>query len=454
MSDDPFGNTFNFLAASAVSDFTVAEKTAVILLLILLVFIHALFVMAEAAIPEVNEANIKKLASKGNKRAKMLEALLENPNKPISAVKMCITLCVCLTSVFTAVILSPHLCKALNFLFQNQNVIFAFAILILTAILVFVFLIFGELIPKRISIQKADSVALRTIKLINTVSIVFTPFLAVADFITKIILKIFGLDPNAIEAAATEEEILLMMDESEESGLIEESTKDMIENIFDFDDITAGEIMTHRTEMIAIEDTADMSEIVKAAVESGHSRLPVYHEDLDNIVGVICVKDLLKYVCDSTPIQIRATDILRRIMFAPKTKPCSELFNEMTEKKMQLAIVVDEYGGTEGLITLEDLLEIIVGSIQDEYDNEEDEVTKISEKVFTVDGALSVDDLAEMLDVSLPETDSETVAGLFMEYLGRIPENQERPTVNINGIKLTADGVSDRHIDKVIVELP
>lgn len=455
MSDDPFGNWFNFSAFTSLSDYTSSEKVITVVLLFLFVLIHALFVMTEAALPEINEAYIKKLAQQGNKKAVKLLELLNSPRKSLSAVKLCITLCVCFASVFTATLTAPYLNNAVySVLHADENVIFAITVLILTVLLVFVFWVFGELIPKRISVQRADSVALRFSGFVSAAKTLFKPFIMLADAITSGILRIFGFDPNAVQNAATEEEILMMMDESEESGLIQESAKDMIENIFDFDDITIGEIMTHRTEMVAVEDTAGIEEIVAAAVKSGYSRLPVYHEDLDNIVGVICVKDLLKYVCAATPEKVCAHNILRRVVFAPKTKPCSELFNEMTEKKMQLAIVVDEYGGTEGLITLEDLLEIIVGSIQDEYDNEEEEITKVSDNVFTVDGSMSVDDLAEMLDVTLPETDSETVAGLFMEYLGRIPENEEHPTVNINGIKLTAQNVTDRHIDKILVVLP
>lgn len=455
MSEDPFGNSINFLAFTNLSDYTSSEKILTVVLLAVFVLIHALFVMTEAAFSEINEAYIKRLAQQGNKKAIRLNKMLENPGKALSAVKLCITLCVCFSSVFTATIIAPYLNSALgSVIHANENIIFAVTVLILTVILVFVFLVFGELVPKKISMQRADSVALRFSGLVKAAKTVFNPFIVVAEMITAGIIRIFGFDPNAEQNAATEEEILMLMDESEENGLIQESAKDMIENIFDFDDITVGEIMTHRTEMIAVEDTAGIEDIVAAAVESGYSRLPVYHEDLDNIVGVICVKDLLKYVCAATPEKICAYDILRNVVFAPKTKPCSELFNEMTEKKMQLAIVVDEYGGTEGLITVEDLLEIIVGSIQDEYDNEEAEVTRVSDNVFTVDGSMTVDDFAEMLDINLPETDSETVAGLFMEYLGRIPENEEHPTVTVNKIRLTAQAVTDRHIDKILVVLP
>lgn len=452
MSDDPLGKSLT-LINGGFNELSTAGHITVIALIIILAFIHAVFVMAESALQDVNEAYIKRLAQSGNKRAIRLDKMLSSPERPVSAIKMCIALCGFSASAIAVLVYTRYLSGLLAFLPFGSLAVYIISAVIIIIALTFLFLIFGELIPKRMSLQKADSVALKTSFAVKAASCVLSPFISAAQCITKLVLKMFGFDPNTMQIPATEEELLLMMDESEEKGLIEESTKDMIENIFDFDDITVGEIMTHRTEMVAIEDTDTISEVITAAVDSGYSRLPVYHEDLDDIIGVVCVKDLLKYVCLDAPSKLSIKDIMRRIMFAPKTKPCSELFHEMTEKKMQLAIVVDEYGGTEGLITLEDLLEIIVGSIQDEYDNEEAEFTKVSDNIFTVDGTLSVDDLAEMLEVNLPDTESETVAGLFMEYLGRIPENSECPTVDINGISFTADGVADRRIERIIVNL-
>lgn len=249
-----------------------------------------------------------------------------------------------------------------------------------------------------------------------------------------------------------EEEILSLVEEGQEKGVIGDSTKNIIENVFDFDDTVASEIMTHRTEMTAIEDTAELSEVVDTAIESGYSRIPVYKGDIDTIKGVLYVKDLLPFVGAKVE-GFKLSKIVRDVMYVPKTKNCSELFTEMTKKRVQMAIVVDEYGGTEGLITLEDLIEDILGNIRDEYDNnEEDEVKKLSENRFTVEGSASIEDIAKELDLDLPETDCDTVAGFVLENLGRIPDDGETPEVDVNNVTFKIDKIEERRILSVTIE--
>ncbi len=248
-----------------------------------------------------------------------------------------------------------------------------------------------------------------------------------------------------------EEEILSLVEEGQEKGVIGDSTKNIIENVFDFDDTVASEIMTHRTEMTAIEDTSSLSEVVDVAIESGYSRIPVFKGDIDTIRGVLYVKDLLPFVGAKVE-GFDLSKIIRDVMFVPKTKNCSELFTEMTKKRVQMAIVVDEYGGTEGLITLEDLIEDILGNIRDEYDNEEDEVKKLSDNRFTVEGSASIDDIAKELDLKLPETDCDTVAGFILEKLGRIPDDTETPEVEFENVTFKVEKIEDRRILSVTIE--
>lgn len=248
-----------------------------------------------------------------------------------------------------------------------------------------------------------------------------------------------------------EEEILSLVEEGQEKGVIGDSTKNIIENVFDFDDTTASEIMTHRTEVTAIENTASLTEIVDTAIESGYSRIPVYKGDIDTVVGVLYVKDLLPFVGAKVE-GFDLSKIVRDVMFVPKTKNCSELFTEMTKKRVQMAVVVDEYGGTEGLITLEDLIEDILGNIRDEYDHEEDEVKKLSDNRFTVEGSASIEDIAKELELSLPETDCDTVAGFILENLGRIPDDGETPEVELENVTFTIDKIEDRRILSVTIE--
>lgn len=263
--------------------------------------------------------------------------------------------------------------------------------------------------------------------------------------------RLFGGKSHEEIVQEAEEEILSLVEEGQEKGVIGDSTKNIIENVFDFDDTVASEIMTHRTEMTAIEDTSELSQIVDTAIESGYSRIPVYKGDIDTIVGVLYVKDLLPFVGAKVE-GFDLSKIIRNVMFVPKTKNCSELFTEMTKNRVQMAIVVDEYGGTEGLITLEDLIEDILGNIRDEYDNEEDEVRKLSDNRFTVEGSASIEDIAKELELTLPETDCDTVAGFLLENLGRIPDDGETPKVELKNVTFTIDKIEDRRILYVTIE--
>lgn len=263
--------------------------------------------------------------------------------------------------------------------------------------------------------------------------------------------RIFGSKSREEIQQEAEEEILSLVEEGQEKGVIGDSTKHIIENVFDFDDTVASEIMTHRTEMTAIEDTSELSEVVDTAIESGYSRIPVYKGDIDTIVGVLYVKDLLPFVGAKVE-GFDLSKVIRDVLFVPKTKNCSELFTEMTKERVQMAIVVDEYGGTEGLITLEDLIEDILGNIRDEYDNEEDEVRKLSDNRFTVEGSASIDDIAKELELEIPETDCDTVAGFILENLGRIPDDGETPEVTVNDATYKIDKIEERRILSVTIE--
>lgn len=264
--------------------------------------------------------------------------------------------------------------------------------------------------------------------------------------------RLFGTKTDTEKVQEREEEILSLVEEGQEKGLIEDDTKNIIENIFDFDDTVASEIMTHRRDMVAIEDTDTLQQVVDIAVESGYSRIPVYHDDIDSIVGVLYVKDLLKYVCSDVPKNFKISDIVRRVLFVPRTKDCRSLFEQMNKEKTQIAIVVDEYGGTEGLITLEDLIEDILGNIQDEYDNEEEEIKQLSDKKFTVDGSTSIEDIEQLIDKDISDDDCDTIAGFMLTQLGRVPEKDEHPVIEHEGFKFTVVRVEDRRIEEILIE--
>lgn len=247
----------------------------------------------------------------------------------------------------------------------------------------------------------------------------------------------------------TEKDIRELVDAGEEKGVIEESQKDMINNIFEFGEMTAEEIMTPRTEVEALDVEDTVLDALRIAVEEGFSRMPVYEEYIDHVIGILYIKDLLPYVGKELPADLSLRSLMRDAHFVPGTKNCQDLLAEMTEKRIQLAMVVDEYGGLAGIVSMEDLLESIVGSIQDEYDHEEEEVKQRSDNSFEVDGAMAIDEVGELLGADFPEGDYETLAGFFIDQLGHIPSDGEDAQVIYGDLELTLLKMDGRRVELI-----
>lgn len=263
--------------------------------------------------------------------------------------------------------------------------------------------------------------------------------------------KLFG--NKSADSSKIEEEIKNIMQEDDEKGALDKAQKNMIANIFEFDDKTISEIMTHRTDCTVLSIDDSLQEVLEQALESGYSRIPVYKDDIDDIVGVLYVKDLLILLTkdESARKDFKIADYMRKPVFVPFSRRCIDLFADLTEQKVQMAIVIDEYGGTFGLVTMEDLLESIVGNMQDEYDNEDAEINYISDDEYDVAGWVSVDELDKLFGIELPEDlyESDTIGGVVTEILGRIPAVGEKPSVVVQGIELTVMESNEKCIDKV-----
>jgi len=426
-----------------------------VLILFVLILINAFFAMSEIAIISLNDAKIEKMAEDGHKKAKMIKKLTENSSNFLSTIQIGVTLAGFLTSASAAQSFATMIADALSksWTALPYNFILGLATVVITILVSFFSLVLGELVPKKIAMQKSEKVSFAVVKTLLVFSKIVKPFVKILSLSTNGVVRLFGLDPNAGDEIVTEEEIRMMVDVGEEKGVIESEQKEMINNIFEFDDIDVADIMTHRTDMECIEVDEPLQAILPIAIESGHSRIPVYDDDPDNIIGVVYVKDLLPYVGTSIPKSKTLRHIMRKAMYIPESKNCGELFNEMTEKKIQMAIVIDEYGGTAGIVTLEDLLEAIVGNIQDEYDNEDEEISVIDETTFTIDGITDIEEVEEKLDIKLPEGDYDTLGGFIISELGFLPEDGEMNTVEYNGIEFTVLNVEDRRIGKVKVHI-
>ncbi len=420
--------------------------------LVILTMVNAFFAMSEIAIITLNDAKIEAMAERKHKGAQNVLKLTRDSSGFLATIQVGVTLAGFLSSASAANAFTAKLSGVLdNISFISPGAATTLSTVIITVILSYFSLVFGELVPKKIAMAKAESISFKIVGILLFFKAAVKPFVWLLTKSTNAVSRLFGIDPDYDERTVTAEEILMMVDVGGEKGVIEENERDMIANIFDFGDTTASEVMTHRTEVVAVENTASIDDLVALTVETGRSRIPIFEEDIDTILGIIYVKDLLQYVGKKEVADLRLTDFMRDAYYIPEGKNLSELFEEMTSKKIQMAVVVDEYGGTAGIVTMEDILESIVGNIQDEYDNEDEEYSLVSENTYTVDGTMPIDEVSDLIDFELPEGDYDTLAGLLVSELGYIPKKTDHPTVTIGRVSLTVEEVEDRRISRVLI---
>lgn len=417
--------------------------------------IRVLLTIGETVVLMVNETKMEHMAQDGDRRAKLVCRFLQEPEQFLTALQTAANLFGFLMMFCVAQTLLPPILERMHPA-ASSNLGGSILALIPVALLVsFLSSILVIRLPQKITILHCEKVSLSMAHLLNGVYAISRPIASLCFWFTDLILKALHLNPYDLPEQVTEEEIRKMVDVGNEEGTIEQSEKDMINNIFEFDEKTVAEVMTHRTEMVAVEDTATVFETAKVAIEEGFSRIPVYHEDIDDVVGVLYAKDLLQYVEGSCSETERIDRFMRKVLFVPESNRCTELFNTFKTKKIHMAIVVDEYGGTSGLVTMEDLLESIVGNMQDEYDDEEEEFIKISPTEYILDGSLSIEDTEKILNVELEEEAEEydTLSGLIIDLLERIPEEQEHPSVEVKNLRLSVLMAKERRILKVRAEI-
>lgn len=430
-----------------------------VVLLFALILVNAFFAMSEMAIVTLNDSKMEKMADEGHKKAKKVLRLTEDSSRFLSTIQVGVTLAGFLTSAVAATSFSSILTAWLTDLFSITDksvigLVASLSLILITIIISYFSLVLGELLPKRIAMHNPESISFRVVGILLFFKAIMRPIVALLSASTNGMLRLFGINPKDAPQAVTEEEIRMLVDVGEEKGVIEESQKEMINNIFEFDDIVAADVMTHRTDVVAIDINDSFTTVLKTVMEEGYSRIPVYDDDLDDIKGVLYVKDLLKFVGQDLPKR-GVAKLMRKAYFVPESKKCGELFAEMTEKRIQLAIVSDEYGGFAGIVTIEDLLESIVGNMQDEYDDEEEEFEKLNDTTYTIDGVTDIEEVEEELGIKLPQGEYDTVAGMIMSILGRIPEENETPTVEVAGCEFTVESINERRIERVkIVKLP
>lgn len=423
---------------------------------VLLILVNGFFAGTEMAVVSLNTTKLHKLEEEGDKRAAKLLKLVAEPSNFLSTIQIGITLAGYLGSALAAENFSGYLVdwlyNDLNFRLIPASSLNIVAIVLITLILAYFTLVFGELVPKRIAMQKPFEWAKRAHGVVSAIAFIMKPVIRFLAFSTNLVLRVMHLKTEAEDANITEEEIRMMVDIGEEKGNIDVNEKEWIQNIFDFDDLSVRRVMTQRTDVIAIslEDTKE--EIIKTIEETGLSRYPVYDEDLDDVVGILYARDFLLALSRGEKICIK--DVIRPAYFVPESIHADTLFTDMQKKKIHIAVIIDEYGAMEGIVTMEDLVEEIVGNIYDEFDPEEEpEIVKLEENLWKVTGNTTIDDLAKELDMELDmeEEDYDTVGGLIISLLQAIPEDGVSFDVEGFGLHIHVEDIQDRRIEKAYI---
>ena len=426
-----------------------------ILILVILTAINAFFAASEIAVISLSETKLRKQAEEGDKKAKKLLALMQAPDNFLSAIQIAITLAGFLNAAFAADSFAGPL---VNWLVQDLGVtaipvgvLNTLMVILVTIILSYFTLVLGELVPKRIAMKKTEGVARATVGAVWAVATVFRPVIWLLSKSTNGVLRLLHIDPKADEEEVSEDEIRMMVDLGEERGTIEANEKELIDNIFEFNNTTAEDVMVHRTDMVMIwaDDPAD--EILRTIQDSGMSRFPVCEEDADDIIGLLNTRDYLLNAQLAHPKSLR--ELLRPAYFVPESVRTDVLFRDMQSKKIHLAVVVDEYGGTSGIITMEDLLEEIVGNIYDEFDPQEEQVIEqLEDNLWRISGSCELDQVAEALNMEFPEDEeSDTLGGLVFAQLSAIPEDGSQVAVDTCGLHIQVQNFTDRRVEWALV---
>ncbi len=414
-----------------------SDVTFHIVILIILIILSAFFSASETALTTLNQIRLRALADEGNKKADRTLKILENRSRMLSTILI-------LNNVVN--LYASSLMTSLSMRLWGNK-----AIALATGVLTMLILIFGEIIPKTLASLYNEGFSFTFIGVIEFFMVILTPIVFVVDGISYLILKIFGIDKNKVQINMTENELRTIMDVSREEGVIENEEHEMINNVFDFGDSVAKDVMIPRVEMTCVNVDADYDELEEVFSDKKYTRMPVYEESTDNIIGIINMKDLF-FFKDRENFDIRS--VMREANFTFEYKKTSELMIEMRQNSISMVCVLDEYGAAVGLITLEDLIEEIVGDIKDEFDEDENElIMEVGERTYMVDGSLKLDDVNDSLETSFSSENFDSIGGLMIENLERLPEEGESVTLE-DGTILTTTQMDKNHIEKIRLTLP
>lgn len=420
-----------------------------------LLLCNALLTAGRTALTVLSDASLKKQAASGDRKAVRIAALLEHPALFLEGCKLAGFACTAVLSI----LMWPYFLRLFGALFRLLTfdqlappIAQAVQLLLSASLIVLTLNVLCLLLPYKAACRHTQGAAFALAGFCRAAASLMRPFVLLNGALASLLARPFGAESADEPERATEEEIRMLVDVGEETGAIESSEKAMINNIFEFDDRSVSEVMTHRTDMTAVPESITISELARLAVETGYSRIPVYEESIDDILGILYVKDLLQFI-GSGRTDFSARDFMRPALFVPENVSCVDLLAQFKLKKVQVAVAVDEYGGTAGIVSMEDLLESIVGSIEDEYDEEDTDIARVSEGCYSLDGTVSISEAERLFDAEFGEdSDYDTIGGLLTELLGGLPAPDEHPAVELSGVRFTVALVEERRIARVLAE--
>ncbi len=424
-----------------------------LILQFVLILINAFFAGTEIAVLSLSEGMVKKQSESGDKISEKVLKLIEEPSGFLSTIQVCITLAGFMGSAFAADTFASRVTDWLIGLGSSipRTTLNALSVIAITLILSFFTLVFGELVPKRIAMHNPEKWARFSVSVIRAMSFILKPVVWLLSKATNGVLRLLGINPEEDTENVSESQIRMMVDIGEEKGTIETNERDLIENIFEFNNVTAFDVMVHRTDMIVIYADDDDKEIMRTIKESGLSRFPVCGEDVDDVLGILRTREYLLNSLADEPKPVR--ELIAPAYFVPETVKADVLFRDMQAKKVQIAVVLDEFGGTSGLITMEDLMEEIFGNIYDEFDqHEEQEISKVGDNLWKVAGNAELDNLFEVLEMDYEESeDYSTLGGLVFSQFSVIPEDGSQPEIDALGLHIKVEEITEHRVEWALV---
>ena len=420
-------------------------------LIVVLILLNGVFSATEIALVTIRRSRIQQLIDEGHRGAARVQRLKENPGRFLAVIQIGINFLGFLASAFAAVSLVDGMELWLSQFGALAGAAGAISLIVVTGLLTIFTIIFGELVPKQIGLAHAERVAMSTSRLLEILGTLFSPLVAFLTWVTRHVSRLFGADVAAEERISSEE-LRLIIEQGGEQGILEAEEEQMIHAVIELGDQRVHEVMVPRIAMVTLPATATFADAIELVVEEGHSRIPVYETTVDEIVGILYAKDLLPFLKTDAPDHPALRTLLRTPVFVPESMSVDDLLHELQRRKVHLAIVLDEYGGTAGLVTIEDLIEEIVGEIQDEYDEEEPLIVTLSDDEVRVDGRAAVDDLSSLFDTELAledEDEYDTVGGLIYHRIGGVPKPGDQ--VSVDGLTLTVETTDGRRVGKVLV---